>query len=78
MLLPCALCEKDVPLMQSHIFPKLIYKRIRSHPKSRFRSLDNFSRAMQDGEKDRCYVTIVKSALVRLNQSLRRFSLIRI
>ena len=37
--------------MQSHIFPKLIYKRIRSHPKSRFRSLDNFSKAMQDGEK---------------------------
>ena len=51
MLLPCALCKKNVPLMQSHIFPKLIYKRIRSHPKSRFRSLDNFSKAMQDGEK---------------------------
>ena len=51
MLLPCALCKKNVPLMQSHIFPKLIYKRIRSHPKSRFRSLDNFSKGMQDGEK---------------------------
>lgn len=51
VFLPCALCKREVSLKQSHIFPKLIYKRIKSHPKSRFRSLDNFSQIMQDGEK---------------------------
>lgn len=47
----CALCGKEAKLMQSHIVPKLIYKRIRSHKNSRFRSLDNFTKVMQDGEK---------------------------
>nr|WP_308655926.1 hypothetical protein [uncultured Agathobacter sp.] len=47
----CALCGNEAKLMQSHIIPKLVYKRIRSHKNSRFRSLDNFTRIMQDGEK---------------------------
>lgn len=47
----CALCGKEADLMQSHIIPKLVYKRIRSHTCSRFRALDNITRVMQDGEK---------------------------
>lgn len=47
----CALCGKEAKLMQSHIIPKLVYKRIRSHKNSRFRSLGNFTKVMQDGEK---------------------------
>ncbi len=36
----CALCENEYPkLCQSHLIPKLVYKRIRLHPKSRFRNL---------------------------------------
>lgn len=47
----CALCGNEAKLMQSHIIPKLVYRRIRSHPNSRFRSMDNFGRELQDGEK---------------------------
>lgn len=47
----CALCNKEADLMNSHLIPKLVYNRIKSHPKSRFRSLDNITRVMQDGEK---------------------------
>lgn len=47
----CALCGKEAKLMNSHIIPKLVYKRIRSHKNSRFRSLDDFTKTMQDGEK---------------------------
>lgn len=47
----CALCGNEAKLIQSHIIPKLVYKRIRSHKNSRFRSLDNFTKVMQDGEK---------------------------
>ena len=47
----CALCRKEADLMNSHLIPKLVYNRIKSHPKSRFRSLDNITRIMQDGEK---------------------------
>lgn len=47
----CALCENEAELMQSHIVPKLVYRRIRSHPNSRFRSMDNFGKELQDGEK---------------------------
>lgn len=36
----CALCENEyTKLCQSHLIPKLVYKRIRFHPKSRFRNL---------------------------------------
>lgn len=47
----CALCEKNAVLMQSHIIPNLVYKRIRTFPNSRFRSMDNFGKELQDGEK---------------------------
>ena len=47
----CALCGNEAKLIQSHIIPKLVYKRIRSHKNSRFRSSDNFKKVMQDGEK---------------------------
>lgn len=47
----CALCGNESKLMQSHIIPKLVYKRIRSHKNSRFRSLDDFTKVIQDGEK---------------------------
>ena len=38
-------------MIQSHLIPKLVYRRIRSHPNSKFRSMDNFTKEMQDGEK---------------------------
>lgn len=47
----CALCGKEAKLMQSHIIPKFVYKRIKSSKNSRFRSLDNIKHVMQDGEK---------------------------
>lgn len=48
----CALCEKEYPkLCQSHLIPKLVYKRICSHPKSRFRNVTEINRPLQDGEK---------------------------
>lgn len=47
----CALCGKNAELQQSHIIPKLVYSRIKSHKNSRFRSLDNITKIMQDGEK---------------------------
>ena len=47
----CALCKQEAELMDSHIIPKLVYRRIKSHPNSRFRSLDNISKIWQDGEK---------------------------
>lgn len=47
----CALCDKETDLKQSHIIPKLVYRRIRSNKKSRFRSLDDFTKVLQDGEK---------------------------
>lgn len=47
----CALCDKETDLTQSHIIPKLVYRRIRSNKKSRFRSLDDFTKVLQDGEK---------------------------
>ena len=47
----CALCGKQADLMQSHLVPKLVYRRIKSHPNSRFRSMDNFNKELQDGEK---------------------------
>lgn len=48
----CALCENEYPkLCQSHLIPKLVYKRIRLHPKSRFRNLSEVNRPLQDGEK---------------------------
>lgn len=50
-MIVCALCGKQAKLMQSHIIPKLVYRRIKSHPNSRFRSMDDFKREIQDGEK---------------------------
>ena len=46
----CALCKKEASLVQSHIIPKLVFDRIRTHPQSRFRSLDNPSKPLQAGE----------------------------
>lgn len=45
----CALCGRKEPLMQSHIIPKLVYRRIKKS--GRFRSLDDINRILQDGEK---------------------------
>lgn len=47
----CALCNKEAELQKSHIIPKLVYSRIKGHKKSRFRSLDNITKILQDGEK---------------------------
>lgn len=48
----CQLCGKLCPkLRNSHIVPKLVYKRIKGHPSSRFRDLNNINEIMQDGEK---------------------------
>lgn len=50
-VLTCALCKREEQLKESHLIPKLVYRRIRSHPNSRFRSLDNITKVWQDGEK---------------------------
>lgn len=47
----CALCNRESSLQDSHLIPKLVYTRIKSHPNSRFRSLDDIFKVMQDGEK---------------------------
>lgn len=48
----CALCKTDnVELRDSHIIPKLIYKRIKSFSNSRFRNYYNLNEIYQDGEK---------------------------
>lgn len=48
----CALCQKEVSeLCDSHIIPKLVYKRIRTRKNSRFRDLSNIKKPLQDGEK---------------------------
>ena len=48
----CALCNKeDIELQQSHIIPKLVYRRIKSSPNSQFRNLYNIKEIYRDGEK---------------------------
>ena len=48
----CKLCGNSCSqLMQSHIIPKLVYNRIKTHPQSRFRDYSNIKRPLQDGEK---------------------------
>lgn len=47
----CALCGSDNGLRESHIIPKLVYKRIKSQPKSRFRVLGDPKQIMNDGDK---------------------------
>ena len=48
----CALCKKNnVELMESHIIPKLVYRRIQEFPNSRFRNLYQIKDIYQDGEK---------------------------
>ncbi len=39
----CVLCQNNRQLVGSHIVPLLVYKRIRSVPNSRFRSIDNIA-----------------------------------
>jgi len=46
----CALCKKEAELQNSHIIPVLVTNRIKSNPNSRFRSLDNINRVLQNGE----------------------------
>lgn len=48
----CQLCGETYPkLNQSHIVPKLVYKRIKKHTSSRFRDLNRITLPLQDGEK---------------------------
>lgn len=48
----CALCDdKEIKLVDSHIIPKLVYKRIKSKKNSRFRNYYNIKDIFQDGEK---------------------------
>lgn len=48
----CALCKKeDMRLLDSHIIPKLVYKRIKEYPNSRFRNVFQLKDIYQDGEK---------------------------
>ena len=48
----CALCGNDCGSNppDSHIIPKLVYRRIRSHPNTRFRNISFPTQIMQDGE----------------------------
>lgn len=48
----CALCERpNVVLKQSHIIPKLVYRRIKKFADSRFRNYFDPRIIFQDGEK---------------------------
>lgn len=48
----CALCKiENVELRDSHIIPKLVYRRIREYPNSRFRNIYQIKDIYQDGEK---------------------------
>lgn len=48
----CALCkDKDVKLLDSHIIPKLVYRRLKSYKNSRFRNYYDINDIFQDGEK---------------------------
>lgn len=48
----CALCKiEDVELRDSHIIPKLVYRRIKEFPNSRFRNIYQIKDIYQDGEK---------------------------
>ncbi|MCM1565157.1 MAG: hypothetical protein NC238_04190 [Dehalobacter sp.] len=48
----CALCkEENVELRESHIIPKLAYKRIKAFQNSRFRNFYDINSIYQDGEK---------------------------
>lgn len=48
----CALCnDENIELKQSHIIPKLVYRRMKSSPKSQFRNLYNIKEIYRDGEK---------------------------
>lgn len=48
----CALCERpNVELKQSHIIPKLVYKRIKTFTDSKFRNFFDPRIVYQDGEK---------------------------
>ncbi|MGJ0909417.1 hypothetical protein [Clostridium botulinum] len=48
----CALCKKvEVELRESHLIPKLVYRRIQSSPNVRFRNLYQLKEIYQDGEK---------------------------
>ena len=48
----CALCGKEnIQLMQSHLIPKAVYKRIKTFKNSRFREMDDIQKIYQDGEK---------------------------
>lgn len=48
----CALCKtENVELIDSHIIPKLVYRRLKSHENSRFRNYFSINNIFQDGEK---------------------------
>ncbi|QSX05940.1 hypothetical protein JYG23_00275 [Sedimentibacter sp. zth1] len=48
----CALCKKkNIELRNSHIVPRLVYQRIKSHPNTRFRNIFSIKDIYQDGEK---------------------------
>lgn len=48
----CALCKKEnIELRESHIIPKLAYKRVKAFKNSRFRNFYDINTIYQDGEK---------------------------
>lgn len=48
----CALCKKEnIQLRDSHIIPKLAYKRVKTFQTSRFRNFYDLNTIYQDGEK---------------------------
>jgi hypothetical protein len=48
----CALCKKEnIELRDSHIIPKLAYKRVKAYQTSRFRNFYDINTIYQDGEK---------------------------
>lgn len=48
----CALCGKEnIQLMQSHLIPKAVYKRIKTFKNSRFREMDDIQKYIKMAKK---------------------------
>lgn len=66
----CALCDKETDLTQSHIIPKLVYRRIRSNKNLAFDRLMILLKYYKMARKDRCSVMNVKNYFVHMKLSL--------
>ena len=65
----CALCGKEnIQLMQSHLIPKAVYKRIKTFKNSRFREMDDIQKYIKMAKKSQCFVMTAKNFLVNMKE----------